>query len=213
VLLSDFSKQFTLPACFGLCAKVLVRTQICFSSSSHLALVRFSQLLRFQLFFFLCNIFFGSTSSSSRFIHRSRKIFPPALRSAVCGFFLQLFGLRCPFSLQKNFVSAEGSFLPVIPSVGVLGVLSRSAARPSARQGALAPFFHAWLWSVHRALMDLVLSHAAFSAIIHRAFDLSLGAPVRRFTFRVLCAGLFFAPLRFMVPAHRPILLLSLTAW
>jgi hypothetical protein len=57
------------------------------------------------------------------------------------------------------------------------------------------------------------LSHAAFSAIIHRAFDLSLGAPVRRFTFRVLCAGLFFAPLRFMVPAHRPILLLSLTAW
>jgi hypothetical protein len=57
VLLSDFSKQFTLPACFGLRAKVLVRTQICFSLCSHLAVVRFSQLLRFQLFF-SCAIFF-----------------------------------------------------------------------------------------------------------------------------------------------------------
>jgi hypothetical protein len=33
--------------------------------------------------FFLHNIFFGSTSCSPEFIHRSRKIFPPVLRSAV----------------------------------------------------------------------------------------------------------------------------------
>jgi hypothetical protein len=73
--------------------------------------VRFSQLLRFQLFFSLRNILVPHQVRPGSFIARAR-------------FFLQIFGLRCPFSLQKIFVSDGGSFLPVIPSVSVPGVLS-----------------------------------------------------------------------------------------
>jgi hypothetical protein len=65
-LLSDFSKQFTLPACFGLCAKVLVRTQ----------------LLRFQLVF-PAQHFFGFHIKFTRVHSWLTQDFAPVLRSAV----------------------------------------------------------------------------------------------------------------------------------
>jgi hypothetical protein len=213
VLLSDFSKQFTLPACFGLCAKVLVRTQICFSSSSHLALVRFSQLLRFQLFFSSVQYFFWfhikfvqvHSSLAQDFSSSSSvcglRIFPPALRSAV------------PFFPTEKFRFCR-RFFPACDSqrrcpgcaeqIGGQAFRSTRSARPILPRMALVCSSRAQGFGLVPCC-DFCRHSSCFR------FVSTSDRP--RFTFRVLCVGLFFAPLRFTVPAHRPILLLSLTAW
>jgi hypothetical protein len=76
--------------------------------------------------FFLRNIFWVPHQvRPSSFIARAR-------------FFRQFFSLRCPFSLLKIFVSAEGFFLPVIPRFGVLvGFAARLRSCPNQRQEPL----------------------------------------------------------------------------
>jgi hypothetical protein len=91
-------------------------------------------------------------------------------RHQLCWISAQHLVFRRAGSLLRVFLSvarcSEGAALTWIFALSVFP--SRSAARPSTRQGALTPFFHSWLWSIHHALRDLVLSPAAFSAVILR---------------------------------------------